>query len=229
MRTQLMLIAGAVFAAAQPLCAVDGTVLATTADPCLFRLDTSGETPIVVSSQEELSGLMPIGWGKGDSVVATAPDGTTYQIISGASSSGSMSVSQYIDAAGVWLLENSTLGTVKAGVQWSVFGGGQLAASDAKPFVADTVRVGPNRRGGYSDVWPAIAYTGDDWGRNSVLESTVTLVSPKGDTITTNFTGNGVMAFSPKQTGRWSVTLVNDSQTLEGAIFISPAFLMRIQ
>ena len=92
MRTRLTLVAGAALAAALPLCAVDGTVLATTAEPCSFRLDTIGENPVVVSSQEGLAALMPLGWSKGDDVVALAPNGIAHQIVSGASAAGSASV-----------------------------------------------------------------------------------------------------------------------------------------
>ncbi|MBQ9432070.1 MAG: hypothetical protein IJU44_11030 [Kiritimatiellae bacterium] len=230
MRTRLMLIAGTAFAAVPLLYAADGIVLATSTEACVFRLDTSGETPIVVSSQEELSGLMPIGWGKGDNVTVTSPDGATFPVVSAASEAGSETVSQHIQAAGVWLLENSTYGIVKVGVQWSVFGGGgQLAESDARTFVADTVGPGPDRRGKIPDAWPAIAYTGNSWGRNSVSESsesTLTLVPPHGAAITASFTGNGAMTFSPKQSGLWNIILKNESQTLVGTIFIPHGFLL---
>ena len=197
MRTRLMLIFGAVFAAVPMLYATDGIVLATTAEAHSFRLDTTGERPIVVSSQAELAALMPIGWRKGETVVATAPDGTTYQIVSSASAAGSLNVSQYIDASGVWKLDNSSYGTVKAGVAWSVFGGGgTLAESVTSPFVMDTYQTGPNRRiSALRSVWPGIAYSGDNWAGDKSAASTLTLVSPDGETTTTNFTGCGAQAF----------------------------------
>ena len=220
---------GVAFAAVPILYATDGIVLATTDAACSFRLDTTGEKPIVISSQAELAALMPVGWSKGETVVATAPDGTAYPIVSGASGAGSLNVSQYINASGAWIIENSAYGTVKAGVAWSVFGGGgTLAESTTSPFVMDTYQPGPNRHiSALRSAWPGIAYSGDIWAGDKSAASTLTLVSPGGETTTTNFTGCGAMEFAPKEIGLWSVSLASDVETLVGSIYVSGGFVLK--
>ena len=233
MRTRLMLVAGTALAAALPLCAVDGTVLATTVEPCLFRLDTTGENPVFVSSQGGLAALMPLGWSKGDDVVAMAPDGTAHQIVSGASAAGSASVAQYVDAGGLWLLSNPTYGTVKLGVAWAVFGdGGTLAQSAAAPFVADTLLDGPNRRNVMQPI-PPIAYSGDGWGGDGTAVSSLTVAPPAGKGSATAFAGlegDGVQPFAFKRSGRWTVTLaMADGTTREASIGIIGGIVMNFR
>ena len=233
MRTRLTFAAGAILAAALPLCAVDGTVLATTAEPCSFRLDSTGESPVVVSSQEGLAALMPLGWSKGDDVVALAPDGIAHPIVSSASAAGSASVAQYVDAGGVWLLSNPTYGTVKLGVAWSVFGdGGTLAESAAAPFVADTVLDGPNRRNAMQPI-PPITYSGDGWSGDGTAASSLTVAPPAGKgspTVFAGLAGDGAQPFAFNRSGLWSVTLTMADGTMrEALISVIGGFGMVIQ
>ena len=210
-------------AAALPLAAADGDFMASSPSACAFRLNTLDEAPFVVASQEDLASLMSVGWSKGESAVATAPDGASTTLASVASSSGSATASSFVDESGVWYLYNPAYGTVKLGVAWSVFGGGgTLAESATLPFVMDTYNAGPDRRISKTfPAWPGIAYSGDVWAGDRAAESTLELVSPNGTTTTTNFTGCGALTFTPKKSGTWHVTLASDAETLVGTIYVS--------
>ncbi|MBR2838774.1 MAG: hypothetical protein IKE55_08325 [Kiritimatiellae bacterium] len=205
--------------AALPSSAAVGDVLATSA-AMAFRLNTLDEMPFVVASQEELEGLMPIGWSKGESVTAIAPSGAADALVAVAEAAGSTNAASCINASGVWRFYNPAYGTVKLGVQSSVFGGGGtvLADSDVKPFVMDTFLAGPNRRGRATGPWPCISFTGDRWAGDGSVASTVTIVDPAGNSVTTNFAGSGAMVFDPQTVGKWTITLVNGLDTLTGDV-----------
>ena len=203
-----------------------GDVMATTAEAKAFRLNTLDEAPFVVASSSELADLMPIGWSKGESVTATAPGGAADALVSVAASAGSTNAVSCIDESGVWYLYNPAYGTVKLGVQLAVFGGGGgvMADSDASPFVMDTYRDGPDRRGRVLGTWPGISFTGDRWAGDGSAASTVTVVDPDGNATVANFTGTGSMAFDPQTVGKWTITLANGLDTLVGEITASGGF-----
>jgi len=212
-------------AAALPLAAADGDFMASSPSACAFSLNTLDEMPFVVASQEDLASLMSIGWSKGESAVATAPDGTSTNLASVAASSGSATASSFVDEGGVWYLYNPAYGTVKLGVAWSVFGGGgTLAESATLPFIMDTYKAGPNRRGRVLGTWPGISFTGDRWAGDGSAASTVTVVDPDGNATVANFTGTGSMAFDPQTVGKWTITLANGLDTLVGEITASGGF-----
>ena len=206
--------------AVMPSAAAVGDVWATSAAKG-FRLNTLDEAPFVVASSSELADLMPIGWSKGESVVATGPNRTD-TLVSVAEAAGSTNAVLCIDAGGVWHLYNPAYGTVRLGVAWSVFGGGgTLAESATLPFIMDTYKAGPNRRGRVRGAWPGISFTGDRWVGDGSAASTVTVVDPDGNATVTNFTGTGAMAFNPQTVGKWTITLANDLDTLTGDIMAS--------
>ena len=228
----MRILCGTIFAvaamAAMTSPAAVGDVRATSAAKS-FRLNTLDEAPFVVASSAELADLMPIGWSKGESVVVTGPGGED-AIVSVAAAADSTNAVSCIDTSGVWRLYNPAYGVVKLGVQWAVFGGGgTLAESTVSPFVMDTYLAGPDRRGKMLGAWPSISFTGDRWAGDGSAASTVTIVDPDGNSVATNFTGIGAMAFSPQTVGKWTVTLANDVDTLTGEIMASGGFTIIFQ
>ena len=97
----------------------------------------------------------------------------------------------------------------------------RLAASaDGAAFLAanaelmlDTMQPGPDRRVTSSKRLLPFAYTGDDWAFDTGAASTLTFLSPDGETTTVGCTGTGAVAHSLRRSGVWTVTLSGDAVT----------------
>lgn len=94
------------------------------------------------------------------------------------------------------------------------------ASADGAVFLAanaelmlDTMQPGPDRRVTSSKRLLPFAYTGDDWAFAPEAASTLTFLSPDGETTTVNCTGTGAVAHSLRRSGVWTVTLSGDAVT----------------
>lgn len=88
-------------------------------------------------------------------------------------------------------------------------------------YALDSEAEGPNRRTMTSQVH-GIAYTGDSWEGNASASSTLTFVSPSGETSVRNLAGTGVDPMRFRQAGFWHVTLAYAGATLDAEITVLP-------
>lgn len=107
------------------------TLVTTTSSPCSFELDTRG-SPYIVTSLTPAVGLR---YCAGDTVTATAPDGTEATIISAASSTGTWPWTP--SSGGVWVLSDSNEGDASFVVYHSLFGLGGAGTADNPAKVVD--------------------------------------------------------------------------------------------
>ena len=95
-----------------------------------------------------------------------------------------------------------------------------VAATDGAAFVAQTMafpfdskQPGPDRTVMGKDKVLPFAYSGDDWGGDSTVPSTLTFVSPSGASHNEECLGTGVVEYQLKEPGTWTVTLTGDGVT----------------
>ena len=110
---------------------------------CVFAADTL-ESPRSIKTAEELAGgsngLWVVTWRAGETVTATAADGSTATFVENAPSNGSGALSALsLASGGIWTLANSRQGVATFTVRHSLFGtlGDGTAASPAKIVDAD--------------------------------------------------------------------------------------------
>ena len=199
-----------------------------------FALDTSEEiaSPIVVSSAAELAALRGVAYRIGETVTATAPNGTETVLVSDANATGAVAFSPA--SGGYWTLSNSSLETAKFLVAWAVNGDVDTAivsSADYGAYWLDTVQAGPDRKTKKGEV-PPIAYSGDDWAGDLSKAATVTFTPPDGsglEATTWNKTGKGAEPFIFNAKGVWTVTLkFADNTTRTAHIDIQAAGLTLI-
>lgn len=96
-----------------------------------YALDTLDSPPRAVKSAADRATTVP--YRAGETVTATAPDGTVKTLVADAASGGAAALSA-LDAGGVWTLANSGQGSATFSVRHSLFGtlGNGTAASPAK-------------------------------------------------------------------------------------------------
>ena len=205
-----------------------------------FALDTSDEiaSPIVVSSAAELAALRGVAYRIGETVTATAPNGTETVLVSDANATGAVAFSPA--SGGYWTLSNSSLETAKFLVAWAVNGDVDTAivsSADYGAYWLDTVQAGPDRKAKKREV-PPVAYSGDDWAAvatsATLPAATVTFTPPEGSGLEATTWddlpgGNGARAFTFNARGVWTVTLTfADNTTRTAQIDIQTAGFMII-
>jgi len=183
-----------------------------------FALDTSEEiaSPIVVSSAAELAALRGVAYRIGETVTATAPNGTETVLVSDANATGAVAFSPAL--GGYWTLSNSSLETAKFLVAWAVNGDVDTAivsSADYGAYWLDTVQAGPDRKTKKSEV-PPIAYSGDDWAGDLSKAATVTFTSPGGSATTWSKAGTGADTFTFSERGTWKVELWYEGSDASG-------------
>lgn len=99
--------------------------------------------------------------------------------------------------------------------------GGLATYSLAMSALIDTVAEGPDRKAkSYYNI-PPFAYTGDGWEWNGAANSTLTFTSPDGISSAVPCTGTGVLPYSLRKSGTWTVELDYDTTHLVSTIHIS--------
>lgn len=203
---------GMAMAAALPLFAADGDFMAETSSAATFRLYVSEGDVYTLESAAEVA-AWPVTWQTGETVSATAMDGTAYAL---SEEAGDATSAQLPGKGGVWSLSVTSEGLTHAarvGVPWSVYqGDGQVIGATSVAYGTygvDTVQDGPDRRIKDRAFLP-IAYSGDDWGaRSASAASTLTVTPPAAQTDPSvfNLFGTGVQPFAFDSAGRWTVLL----------------------
>lgn len=178
-----------------------------TSDSKPFRLRT-GRGDFAAPYSETAD--MKVTWQDGETVSATARDGTT--VIDIQANPGATAGSTYFTPTkgGVWTLENSSGGKAYIGVDWSLYDDNwTLAPSSAVTAKMETMAEGPNRTGKKKD-FPAVAYSGDDWCGDLAQAATLTFTSPSGVVSTPTLdpsVGDGALSFMFNEVGEWTVVL----------------------
>ena len=204
---QALLICATLLAGAGALSAADGDLLASTASPSpTFEVWTVDGAAYSVADAAAIAALPRVTWFTGETVTATSFSGASSNLVSTAAMAGSSAFAP--DAGGVWTLENFAQGTARIGVPWAVFDdGGLLDSGAASPaFRADSRQTGPNRRVSQCDALP-VAYTGDNWSRNALATSTLTLSPPTDAATVLTRAGTDAESFRFTPPGIWNVTL----------------------
>lgn len=222
MRAQFGILAAVAASAIQPLCAVDGTLLAQSGDSPAFIVYSAEGATYAAATQGEIDALPPVFRRMGETVTATSPSGSMLAL-------ASSSLSSILNAGGVWTLVGSKHGTALIGVAWNVHNdGGTLASSVvADAFSVDSRHSGPDRRVNLQNIMP-VSYTGDNWNGDVSAASTLTFVSPDGIETTLNLTGTGATTeFKLCESGNWTVTLTMASGATHTAIIkVSAGFVL---
>ena len=165
----------------------------------------------------------------GETVVATAMDGTGATLSGGAGATSAPLPSR----GGVWTLANPAQGVARVGIPWTVFndGGTYGANASAAGFVADMAQTGPDRKLTRRET-PPVAYSGDDWAGDLSKAATLTFTPPDGgeaQTPTLDPTGTGVKSFTFDKVGDWTVTLTfADGTTKTATVTIQKTGFMLI-
>ena len=196
----------------------DGELLGETAEAVDFELRTAASI-YVVSSRAELEALGDVTWRKGETVTVAKHDGMESFLVKDAPLAGSGRPEW--DEGGVWVLRNSMQGSVKVGIPWAVFGGGDGPIGEGSatiPFL-DTCGTGPDRRIKTREAY-AIAYSGDGWRGASDAGSVLTLTKPDGIAEISTFSGSGSIGFRPGLRGVWKAELTSDGKTLVSEITV---------
>ena len=188
-----------------------------------IRLNTTGDSTILATrAAVDDFANWPVTYQTGETVTATAPDGTVSTLAQNAASAGSVAFAP--TAGGLWKLVNSSGETALVGVAWSVFGDGSSQDfGPYTPFRMDTVGEGPNRKSKAGNT-PPVAYTGDNWAGDASKASTLTFTPPMGSGISAStqaFTGTGATPFRFRGSGDWAVRLeMADGTTLNSVVTI---------
>lgn len=177
-----------------------------TSSAATFKFYGNPEQAYSLTSNEEIA-TWPVTWRAGETVVATAMDGTGTTLSGGAGATSAALPSQ----GGVWTLANSAQGVARVGIPWTVFndGGTYGANASAAGFVADMAQTGPDRKLTRRET-PPVAYSGDDWAGDLTKAATLTFTPPDGgeaQTPTLDPAGTGVKSFTFDKVGDWTVTL----------------------
>ena len=206
-----------------------GEDLATSAAFGGVHMNTSGR-PTVISSQSDMTALAawPVTYREGETVTATASDGTTRTLADNAAASGAAAFAP--DAGGLWRLVNSNGETALVGVSWSVFGESwTLDFVTGSRVGMHTIGDGPDRKVKKGDV-PPVAYSGDDWCGDVSKSVSVTFTPPTGSGIsptTLQLNGTGATTFTFTEPGRWTVSLtMADGTTRTATLFVYRAMFV---
>ena len=218
------------FLAAAAAISLRGEILAESGD-VTFRLYLAEDSVYSLTNAADAA-IWKVTWQDGETVDATAIDGTAYTL-----SEGDASTSAILPAkGGTWKLTNSEAGKATICVPWTAYNDGATFMVSAVPFGAffvDTVQDGPDRKLKKSEV-PPIAYSGDDWAGDISKAATVTFTPPEGSGVeatTWNKTnpGTGAQSFTFNAVGVWTVTLTfADNTTRTAHIDIQAAGLIII-
>ena len=257
-----------------------------------YSLDTLDlESPHIMKTAADISGH-PIVWRKGDTVTATAKDGTVATLVTAAQSDDSLSWMP--PKGGVWALENDVQGSAVFVVRHSLCGtsGGGTENSPARfadgdelaelyaagtagngfvfildgldtlsaelaiptgfsleqrengtwrimtsvdglifsgsaysSYAIDSRTIGPNRRLNVKECMQ-VAYTGDNWFRDPLAVSTLTIVSPSGTQTDHSLSGTATLPFHPMEKGKWIISLVSGEDCLTAEINVIGGFVM---
>ena len=108
--------------------------------------------------------------------------------------------------------------------------GCEYAWSGASVYPVDSRLPGPDRVTKRKDALP-VAYTGDNWIGDASKASTLTFVSPEGETTTLNLAGTGATPFTLKKSGDWTVQLaMADGSTRDATLtVIGEAFILTVR
>ncbi len=108
--------------------------------------------------------------------------------------------------------------------------GCEYAWAGTAVFPVDSRQPGPDRVTKRKDALP-IAYTGDNWIGDASKASTLTVISPEGETTTLNLAGTGAQPFTLKKTGDWTVQLtMADGSTRDATLtVIGEAFILTVR
>ena len=207
----------AAWAAALPLFAADGDLLAETAAAATFDVWTFDTATFATKSAAQIAALMPVAWRKGETVDVIPPQGASSALVMDAASAGSAQFAP--DAGGIWTLVNSVQGKARIGVSWSVYGDGGLlvTSADSPGYPVDSMQEGPNREIMRKKGLP-VAYSGDLWHGSSTASSTLTVTKPGGASEDIPLVGVGVRSLPFDMAGVWKLSLVMADTTLESEI-----------
>ena len=192
-----------------PSQAAVGDIIAETAEAATFRLYASKGAAYALETAAEIA-AWPVTLRVGESVSATAMDGSEYTIAAGGGSAISAPFPT-AEKGGVWTFVGTLDGetrTAKVGVPWSLYGGYGVslgATGASRTFGIDTQQSGPDRTSRRREVLP-IAYSGDDWLRDAAAAS-LTFLSPSGVSETVSRNGTGALEYAFGENGEWTVTL----------------------
>ena len=108
--------------------------------------------------------------------------------------------------------------------------GCEYAWSGVSVYPVDSRLPGPDRVTKRKDALP-VAYTGDNWIGDASKASTLTFVSPEGETTTLNLAGTGAQPFALKKSGDWTVQLaMADGSTRDATLtVIGEAFILTVR
>lgn len=210
-----------------PSAAADGDELAVTGSATTFRLYVNGESPYSLTNAADVA-AWPVTWREGETVSATAMDGTAYALAEDAVVATSETLPT---KGGVWSLVNDGVGTATVLVPWTVaqgYGVSLSVSATSDAFGIDVVQDGPNRKS-YDRRFPPIAYSGDDWACDAAAASVLTVTPPPDKGAATVFdalSGTGVQPFAFNKGGKWTVTLAMEDGTTCTAIINLPGGLI---
>ncbi len=108
--------------------------------------------------------------------------------------------------------------------------GCEYAWFGASVYPVDSRLSGPDRVTKRRDALP-VAYTGDNWIGDASKASTLTFVSPEGETTTLNLAGTGAQPFTLNKSGDWTVHLAMADGTTRDATLtvIGEAFIFTVR
>ena len=184
-----------------------GDTMAESSASVTFALNTADGSPFAYNRDSFAE--WPVTWRAGETVTATAWDGTEMTLNA---SSDAGSAAFVPSANGVWTLSNSGGKSVVVGKAWDADEVGETLAQTtlSSLFAAHTEGEGPDRRLKRSDV-PPVAYSGDNWMGDASKAATVTFTPPSGSGLaptTLNLSGTGTdTSFTFNSKGTWTVTL----------------------
>ena len=188
-----------------------------TSEPVSFRAYAAVGGAYALTNATDIA-AWPITWHSGETVTATAMDGTVYVLADG----GSVAASTTLPAAkgGAWTFENSNGERAVVCVPWSVYNdGGAMASGAAVAYGVDSVKPGPDRKATKRSVLP-IAYSGDDWAGDFSKAASLKFTPPEGSSLsetTVPVVGTGAVSFAFNAKGVWTVTLTFEDSTVKVA------------
>lgn len=207
--------------------AFDG--VAVSASPVTFRAYVTDGKMYALTNADDVA-AWPVTWRTGETVDATAMDGTEF-VLSDVGS-GTLTFATLPEKGGVWSLINSEEGSARVSVPWSVYQGDGVSLTTGVmggTFAGDTRQDGPNRRTRVGNPSPPIAYSGDDWAGGASATSTLTIAPSVGGAPIEflDLVGTGTQLFTFDKSGVWTVTLAMEDGTTHTAIIgISGGFLL---
>ena len=113
---------------------------------------------------------------------------------------------------GTWRIMTSVDGLIFSGSAYS-------------SYAIDSRTIGPNRRLNVKECMQ-VAYTGDNWFRDPLAVSTLTIVSPSGTQTDHSLSGTATLPFHPMETGKWIISLVSGEDCLTAEINVIGGFVM---